>query len=182
MGNIKRRRLKIDASDYKVGYGNPPRHSQFKPGQRSLSPGRPKGARNFKMVVKATLNEPVKVTRDGKSRKISTLEAILLRLREKALGGDLRALDRMLLLAQAYCEEELAATVGLSANDAEVLRIYTRRVLSGATAKAEPIQDHEEPKRLSGEATDFDKLQTPLKKDIGPSGQKPTTDDSNQDK
>jgi hypothetical protein len=179
MGNVKRRRFKLDASDYEIGYGSPPRHSQFKPGQCGYPPGRPKGARNLKTIVKSTLKEPVKVTRGGKSRKVSTLEAILLRLREKAIGGEFRALDRMLLLAQTYCEEELAATVGLSANDAEVLRIYTSRVLSGAAATSELIQDHE---RLSGEPTDLDKLQTPLKKEIGPSGRKPTTDDSDPDK
>ena len=51
----------------------------------------------------------------------------------------------------------------------------------GLLAKSEPIQDHEESKHLSGEATDLDKL-TPVRKDIGPSGQKLSADDFDQDK
>ena len=65
---------------------------------------------------------------------------MLLRLREKALGGDLRALDRLIQLAQTYSEDELAATVGLSAEDANVLRIYRARLLSGATATSGPTR------------------------------------------
>ena len=140
-----------DASDYKIGHGKPPRHSQFKPGQSGYPKGRPKGSRNFKTAVKATLKAPVKVTRDGKSRKVSTLEAMLLRLREKALGGDLRALDRLLQLAQAYSEDELAAAVGLSADDANVLRIYRARVLSGAAAGSDLIDDNDNPKAIQAD-------------------------------
>jgi Family of unknown function (DUF5681) len=142
MGNIKRRRFKSDASDYKVGYGKPPKESQFRPGQSGYLKGRPKGARNLKTIVKATLKAPVRVTRDGKSRKVSTLEAMLLRLREKGLSGDHRALILLLALArEVYGEEELAAPGVLSAEDAKVLQIYTRRVLSGAAAKSESIQE-----------------------------------------
>jgi hypothetical protein len=138
---MERRRLKGHASDYKVGYGKPPRHGQFRPGQSGHGKGRPKGARSLKLLVKATLKAPVKVTSEGKSRKVSTLEAMLLRLREKALGGDLRALDRLLQLAQAYCEDELAAAIGLSVEDKNVLRIYRQRVLSGAAAGSDLIED-----------------------------------------
>jgi hypothetical protein len=140
---IERRRLKGHASDYKVGYGKPPRHGQFRPGQSGHGKGRPKGARSLKSLVKATLKAPVKVTSEGKSRKVSTLEAMLLRLREKALGGDLRALDRLLQLAQAYCEDELAAAIGLSVEDTNVLRIYRQRVLSGAAAGPDLIGDND---------------------------------------
>ena len=46
--SIKRRRLRVDASEHKIGYGRPPRHSQYKPGQSGYPRGRPKGSRNFK--------------------------------------------------------------------------------------------------------------------------------------
>jgi hypothetical protein len=140
---IKRRRSTGSASTYKVGYGSPPTHSQFKPGQSGHKQGRPKGVRNLKSLVKATLKAPVTVTSHGKSRTVSTLEAMLLRLREKALSGELRALDRWLQLAQVYCEDELAAAIGLSVDDANVLRIYRQRVLSGAAADADLGGDNE---------------------------------------
>ena len=57
---------------------------------------------------------------------------MLLRLREKALGGDARALDRLCGFAQIYNNEELAIAASLSADDTSILEIYRSRVLSGA--------------------------------------------------
>jgi Family of unknown function (DUF5681) len=132
MGNVKRRRPRVKTDDYKVGYSNPPRHSQWEPGQSGNPKGRPKGTRNFKTDVQATLRAPVMVAREGKPRKISSQEAMLLRLRAKALNGDLRALDLGFQLARAYNNDDLAASVSFASEDENVLRIYQERVLSGA--------------------------------------------------
>ena len=134
--SIERRRLRVDASEHKIGYGRPPRHSQYKPGQSGYPRGRPKGSRNLKTVVMAALKATVKITCDGKSRKVSTLEAMCLRVREMGLGrSNLRALSLLFDLAKTYCEDELAATdAATSAEDANVLRIYRARLLSGAAA------------------------------------------------
>ena len=118
-------------ADYEVGYGKPPKHTRFTPGQSGNPKGRPKGTRNFKTDLKATLKAPVKVTRDGKPRKVSTQEAMLLRLREKALAGDARALDRLISLAQTYNNEELTAASGMSADDTMLLELFKSRVKSG---------------------------------------------------
>ena len=99
--------------------------------------------RNFSTDVKATLKAPVKVTRDGRSRKVSTQEAALLRLREKGLGGDNRALERLLAFAQAYNNEELTIAASLSADDASVLEIYRARVLSGAAGTPDPSDEND---------------------------------------
>ncbi|MCY3732928.1 MAG: DUF5681 domain-containing protein, partial [Chloroflexi bacterium] len=50
---------------YDVGFGKPPKHSRFKKGKSGNPKGRPKGSRNFSMVVKETLEEPVRVTSHG---------------------------------------------------------------------------------------------------------------------
>ena len=42
---------------YEVGYGRPPRHSQFRPGESGNPGGRPKGRRSFKMDVAAALDK-----------------------------------------------------------------------------------------------------------------------------
>src|SRR3569833_2177681 len=92
-----------------VGYRQPPRATRFRPGQSGNPKGRPAGSRNFRTDLQATLDKPVKLHQDGKSRKISTQKAALLRLREKALAGDQRSLDRLLALAQAH-NGDLATT------------------------------------------------------------------------
>jgi hypothetical protein len=124
---------------YKVGYCKPPEHSRFKTGGCGNPKGRPKGVRNIETDVRNTLRAPVNVTINGRKRKVSTQKAILLRLREKALAGDRHAIDRMLLLAQAYNPEGLAAaTAALTDDDLNVLAVYQARVLSGAARAIEP--------------------------------------------
>ena len=77
-----------------------------------------------------TLKLPVKVKDGGRTRKISTIEGILMRLREKALQGDARACDRLLELAIRYNIDagESAATPALSVDDRAILDAYTAKV------------------------------------------------------
>jgi uncharacterized protein DUF5681 len=131
-----------DADDgYSVGYGKPPTHSQFRPGQSGNPAGRRKGVRNLMTDVKRTLKVPVSVKVSGRSRKISTQEGALLLLREKALSGDARALDRLIELANRFNNEpgETVAPV-VSADDQAMLADYRAEVTAAATASlpAEP--------------------------------------------
>ncbi len=90
------------AKDYEVGYGKPPKEGRFKKGQSGNPKGRPKGHRNFKTDLLDTLKAPVQLKDKGRPRTVSTQQAALLRLREKALGGDARALDRLIDLARLH--------------------------------------------------------------------------------
>jgi Family of unknown function (DUF5681) len=72
-----------DAS--KVGYKRPPRHSRFRSGQSGNPRGRERGVRNLRTDVKATLAGSVVLNERGKAKRVSTQEAMLLRLKEKAL-------------------------------------------------------------------------------------------------
>jgi hypothetical protein len=134
MSSLKRPRSQSGAVDYEIGYGRPPKHTRFVPGRSGNAMGRPKSSRNFATEVKDALKSPVRITRDGKSRTISTLRAALLRLKEKALTGDARALDRVLHLAEVYGSEEAAVADVLTADDAAVVEVFKQRLLSGAAA------------------------------------------------
>src|SRR6516162_11786387 len=94
-----------NAEGYAVGYKKPPQHSRFRPGQSGNPAGRKKGVRNLASDVQRTLKVPVKVREGGRSRKVSTQAGILMVLREKALKGDARALDRLLELAMRFDSE-----------------------------------------------------------------------------
>jgi hypothetical protein len=120
--------------NYAVGYGKPPAHTRFKKGQSGNPKGRPKGVRNFATDVRETLKAPVRVTRNGRPKSVSTQEAMLLRLREQALSGNARSLDRYLQLAQKYNSEELTAEAGVSDGDAQLLEVYKARLQRGAIA------------------------------------------------
>ena len=142
---MSKNRTPADAAGYEVGYGRPPQHSRFRQGQSGNPVGRRKGVRNLSTDVQRTLRVPVKVTEGGRTRKISTQEGALMRLREKALQGDARALDRLLELAQRFNNEpgEIGPAQALSADDQAILAAYAAEVAAAALTSqtAEPAGD-----------------------------------------
>jgi hypothetical protein len=71
--------------------------NKYPPAEPGALNGEPfKAAVGVAGAVQRTLKVPLKVNASGRPRKISTQEGALLLLREKALKGDARALDRLL--------------------------------------------------------------------------------------
>jgi len=145
---MSKRKPPNSEENYEVGYGKPPKHTRFTSGRSGNPNGRPKGTRNFETDLKATLKAPVRITRNGKPRKVSTQEAMLMRLREKALSGDARSLDRLISLAQTYNNEELTAASSMSADDTMQLELFKSRVKSGMV-DAQPEAEKATPETAS---------------------------------
>ena len=110
--------------DYEVGYGKPPTHSRFRPGQSGYPAGRRKGVRNLKTDVKRMLAMPIKVKEGGRTRTRSSQDAALMVLRERALNGNIRALDRFLELALRFNNDEAGQAQQLPAADQAILAAY----------------------------------------------------------
>lgn len=75
-----------------------PKGRPFGPGNPAPRKGRRKGARNVETIVREIAMEKHKVKIDGKIRRLTTAELVLLSLRRKALSGDVRAaadIDRL---------------------------------------------------------------------------------------
>jgi uncharacterized protein DUF5681 len=123
-----------DKNNFEIGYGRPPRHSRFATGQSGNPRGRQKGVRNLANDVKRTLEVPVRLTDQGKTRRVSTQEAVLLRLREKALKGDARAIDRLVDLARTYNFDEAGSGTEqpISTEDQAILDAYAEEILARA--------------------------------------------------
>ncbi|WP_339952221.1 DUF5681 domain-containing protein [uncultured Albimonas sp.] len=138
---MSERRKKKPQGDYEIGYARPPAESRFKPGQSGNSKGRPKGSKNLSSILEDSLFGPVPVTIGGRSTTVPAIEAIMLRLRIKALEGDLRAIEKVmkvLPLAQAMMDaraegEAPADAVDLT-RDAELLAEFQRMLADGEDA------------------------------------------------
>src|SRR6266404_3780992 len=83
-------------SSYQVGFGKPPRSTQFKSGQSGNPKGRPKGGKNFATALEEELKASVTITENGKRRKIAKRQVIAKLLVNKAATGDLRAIPLLL--------------------------------------------------------------------------------------
>jgi hypothetical protein len=134
-----------ERNGYTVGYGKPPTHSRFRPGQSGNPAGRRKGVRNLSTDVKRILKAPVKVKAGGRARTISTQEGVLMVLREKALQGDPRARDRFLELAERFNNDagESGPPQALAADDQAILAAHNAEIAAAAQQPiiAEPAGD-----------------------------------------
>jgi hypothetical protein len=120
--------MTINDEDDQVGYGKPPKHSRCKPGESGNPKGKKKGTRSFSTEVRATLGMPVVLTDSNRPRKVTTSAAALMRLREKALKGDSRSLDRLIELSRQYGDEASATAQQISNEDAAILTDYEERI------------------------------------------------------
>jgi len=87
--------------DYAVGYGRPPLHTRFKPGQSGNRRGRPKRQRNVRTVVEETLNQRIKIRDGNGSRSVSKLDGVVLTVINGALRGDPKALTAFITLLRS---------------------------------------------------------------------------------
>src|SRR3974390_1438411 len=84
--------------NYKIGYGKPPKASQFKPGRSGNPEGRRKGSLNLVTDLSAELGEKITVREAGRPRRVSKQRALIKSLIAKALQGDVRASGVVLAL------------------------------------------------------------------------------------
>lgn len=103
------------SDDDEIGYGKPPKASQFKPGQSGNPMGRPKGARNISTLVDDELNSKILIREGTKSYKIRKLDAIVKTMVNLALKGDVRALKWI----EGHRSEEPFAALGKSRKEVE---------------------------------------------------------------
>lgn len=121
-----------------VGYGRPPRAHQFKPGQSGNPRGRPKGAKNEGTILHELLHRKIEVREGGRARKITVIEAILLRFTEDALKGNTKTAT-FLFNRYAAAHVETEPNEDISEDDREVLEAFVRRFEARARNKKERL-------------------------------------------
>ena len=97
--------------DYEVGYGKPPKNSQFQKGVSGNPTGRPKKARDLGAVLLREANSPITIVENGQKVRLSKHEVAVKMFMNNVMKGkpsDLRlyfaqypqAFDKVLLAAQ----------------------------------------------------------------------------------
>jgi Family of unknown function (DUF5681) len=124
----------LEATDYVIGYGRPPRAMQFVAGKSGNPRGRPKGSRTVGAILQDILNQKIAVTENGKTRRISTLEVMSRRIVNDAVRRDPVALKLLLPLIDRYAASpETELRLGeLLAEDQAILSQYLSRPASPA--------------------------------------------------
>jgi hypothetical protein len=86
---------------YDVGYRKPPVHTQFKAGDGRKRPGRPKGQRNVATVLAKALNERTKIREGNRTRTVTKLDAIVLKMINDAGMGNVKVQASLIALMRA---------------------------------------------------------------------------------
>jgi hypothetical protein len=98
-----------DPADEEVGYGKPPKATQWKPGQSGNPKGKVKGTKSLKTVLEKEATGRVVVKEGGKTRTLTKLEAVVMSLSNKALHGDVKAITQLIALWKEHLPAESAA-------------------------------------------------------------------------
>lgn len=80
-----------DQDKHPVGYMSPPEHTRFKKGKSGNPKGRPKKQDDIYTVLQRVLKRKVRM--GGADRQMPIREALIRKLKEMALSGDLRAIS-----------------------------------------------------------------------------------------
>ena len=116
---------------YDVGYGKPPKASQFKPGQSGNPKGRPKGTKNLATDLQEELEEKILISESGQQLKTTKQRAMLKTLMAKALKGDVRAADSVIKLIVGLLNMRDDATDDhIEEDDLEILKAYQQQLTS----------------------------------------------------
>ena len=140
------------SGDDEVGYGKPPKHTRFQPGQSGNPRGRVKGTKNLKTDLLEELGEKILVHEGGQARKLSKQRAVVKMLVTRTLKGDARAASSLLSMMMRLLDTgegvEPEGSEDLHPDELEILEAYKER-LTRAHAKEPAAEAADSPEESS---------------------------------
>jgi Family of unknown function (DUF5681) len=119
----------MTGSNDQAGFKRPPKRTRFKPGRSGNPKGRPKGRRNLTTDLAALLKKRIPIREDGELRHVTGQEALLLRLFQKAVGGDLKASAQIFAMVMKADTQEPTQPEpqAVTDKDREIVEDFLRR-------------------------------------------------------
>tara|TARA_R110000824_G_scaffold399102_1_gene603965 strand:- start:2567 stop:2950 length:384 start_codon:yes stop_codon:yes gene_type:complete len=108
------------SADYDVGYGKPPKETQFKSGESGNPKGRPKGSKNLSTVMQETLSQRVVITEGNKQVTVTMLEAMVKGLFTNSIKGKAGATSTSFKLIQQMEESNKGVSIPYHQDDGSV--------------------------------------------------------------
>lgn len=148
------------SNDYEVGYGKPPKHTQFKPGESGNPWGRPKRSKTITALLKEELEAKISVTENGVKKTMTKREAIARQVVNGGLKGKptdaLRLLQKLETLVPTEVEPESTEPDNFQIS---LVRAYEGKALKLTDEEADLIRRRrdliaEEKKQLTAENGD----------------------------
>jgi hypothetical protein len=117
---------------YNVGYGRPPKATRWKKGQSGNPAGRssPRSIGLLEMIDRLLL-APVKITRSGEPKWVTTLEAILEQLWGKGIAGDRRAMA-VYIRCREFAPQVADGKVQITFADSDYTGAFTAQSCAGS--------------------------------------------------
>ena len=141
-------RQATDGVAERVGYGRPPKHTQFQTGNRAhLHRRRTRDRDDFAESVRATLTSKVKIREGGRKRTVTRIEANILALFDKAKRGDAAAANRLIDLHEASARGAGEGPMIIEVHNAlpDANGEYHDRLLAESSAKRSPLRRRDVP-------------------------------------
>lgn len=96
-------------AEYDVGFGKPPKHAQFKPGQSGNPNGRKRGAKGMKTLAKQMLTARVPVRSANGTKMMTRMDALLHKMVELSMKGNPRLILALVDLYEQSVPEQRAS-------------------------------------------------------------------------
>jgi hypothetical protein len=104
----------MEKADSEVGYKKPPRHSQFKPGNRANPLGRGKRERRTEAeIVHEIMTQSVTFVEGGKSKRAPRIKLMIKSVGAAALKGDIGAAEALLKIRKDFANNRAIEPVVL---------------------------------------------------------------------
>ena len=125
------------------GYKAPPAEHQFKSGQSGNPRGRPKGAKGKRQIAEKVLLEKHEVTEGKRKVRRTTLELILVMLRNKSFEGSNRAFKDLEKIAAMYDPQPPTKRAGVLIVPGRLTEEAWRARFEAKNDPTQPIDDEE---------------------------------------